>query len=202
MKKHDVDQKSSQWYQLRKGKITGTALKAIMGSPKTKKEQIYELIAQRLTVGVSDDYENARDRGIRLEPDAIAMFELEYGKKVETIGFCEDDKIEGIANSPDGLIGDTEAVEAKCLSGKNHVAIWLENEIPKDHYWQVIQYFVVNKKLKKVYFVAYNPDIPVHKLHVIEVERKQVEDDIKKARKAQEDVIKEVDAQLAKIIKL
>ena len=203
MKKHNVDQKSSQWFQLRKGKITGTTLKAIMGTPAAKKDAVYELIAQRLTVGVSgDDYENAMDRGTRLEPDAVAMFELETNKRVEKVGFCENDDEASISNSPDGLIGETEAVEVKCPMGKNYVKIWFENEIPKEYYWQVVQYFVVGPKLKKLYFVAYNPDIPTHKLHIIEVARETLNDDIDKAREAQEEVIAEVNGKLKGIIKM
>lgn len=203
MKKHNVDQKSPQWFQLRKGKITGTTLKAIMGTPAAKKSAIYELIAERLTVGVKgDDYENAMDRGTRLEPDAIAMFELETDKRVERVGFCENDDDATIANSPDGLMGDEEAVEVKCPMGKNYVEIWFENQIPKEYHWQIVQYFVVGPKLKKLYFVAYNPDIPTHKMHIIEVTREELAEDIDKAREMQNEVIAEVNSALKEIIKM
>lgn len=209
MKKHNVEQKSDEWHHLRKGKITGTTLKAIMGTPKARQDAVYEIIAERLTVGVESegDYENAMDRGNRLEPDAIAMFEFETGKEVERTGFCEDDTNPMIANSPDGLIGEDEAVEAKCMGGKNHVKMWLTNEIPEEagvhnYKWQVIQYFIVNEKLKKLYFVGYNPDIEVHPLHIIEVNRKDVEQDIVNARKSQEAFLQEVESILTTIIKL
>ncbi len=89
MKKHQIEQRSNEWKQLRKGKITGTQLKSIMGTPRARKEAMYEILAERLTVGVEDEYENAMDRGIRLEGDAIAMFELHTGKQVDKIGFVE-----------------------------------------------------------------------------------------------------------------
>jgi len=204
MKKHKVEQKSDKWLHLRKGKITGTTLKAILGTPKARQEAMYEIIAERLTVGVESesDYENPMDRGNRLEPEAIAMFELETGKKVEKVGLCEDDENPMIANSPDGLIGKTESVEVKCMGGKNHIKMWLTNEIPDEYYWQTIQYFVVNEKLKKLYFVGYNPDITVHKLHIIEIEKKDIAEDIKKAKIAQEEFLAEVNYKLKEIIKL
>jgi len=123
MKKHNISQKTDKWFHIRKGKITGTQLKNIMGTPKARQEMIYEVLAERLTVGVESegDYENAMERGSRLEPDAISAFELETNKSVERVGFVEDDDNPLIANSPDGLIGETEAVEAKCLGGKNHI---------------------------------------------------------------------------------
>lgn len=202
MKKHKVEQKSNEWQQLRKGKITGTTLKAIMGTPKARQDAIYEIIAERLTVGVEEEYENPMDRGNRLEPDAIAMFELETGKQVERIGFCEEDGNSQICNSPDGLIGETEAIEVKCMGGKNHIKMWLTNEIPEEYKWQVIQYFVVNEKLEKLYFVGYNPDIPSHPLHIIETTRTENNEEISQAKKSQEEFIKEVNEKLSTIIKL
>lgn len=202
MKKHKVEQKTDEWFHLRKGKITGTTLKSIMGTPKARQEAIYEKIAERLTVGVESEgeYENAMDRGNRLEPDAISSFELETGKSVERIGFAEDDTNPFIANSPDGLIGENEAIEAKCMGGKNHVKMWLTNEVPSDYQWQVVQYFVVNPKLRKLYFVGYNPDIPIHPLHIIEVNREEIALDVENAKKSQEAFLQEVDSILSTLI--
>ena len=204
MKKHDISQKTDKWFHIRKGKITGTQLKNIMGTPRTRQEALYEVLAERLTVGVESegDYENAMERGNRLEPDAISAFEFETGKSVERVGFVEDDDNPLIANSPDGLIGETEAVEVKCLGGKNHIKMWLTNKVLDEYWWQVIQYFIVNKKLQTLYFVGYNPNIPIHPLHIIEVKRKEIEVEIKEAREEQEKFLKEVDILLAKIIKL
>lgn len=195
MIKNKVEQGTGEWHQIRKGKITGTTLKSIMGTSKAREDAIYEIIAERLTIGVEsdNDYENPMERGLRLEPDAISAFELESGLSVERIGFAQDDTNPQIANSPDGLIGDTEAVEAKCLGGKNHVKLWLKNEIPDDYKWQVIQYFIVNEKLQKLYFVGYNPDIPIHSLHIIERTREQAMADIEKAKVAQENFLVEVE---------
>lgn len=204
MKKYNVEQKSDEWHHLRKGKITGTTLKAIMGTPKARQDAIYELIAERLTKGVESegDYENSMDRGNRLEPDAIAMFEIETGKQIERTGFCEDDTNPLIANSPDGLIGEDEAVESKSMGGKNHVKMWLTNEVPDEYLWQVVQYFIVNEKLQKLYFIGYNPDITVHPLHIIEVTRQDLFAEIMSGRKSQEAVLMEIDSILSTIIKL
>lgn len=203
MKKHNIEQRTDEWHHLRKGKITGTTLKAIMGTPKARQDAIYEIIAERLTVGIeSDDYENPMDRGNRLEPDAIAMFEFRTGKQVERTGFCEDETNPLIANSPDGLIGENEAVEAKCMGGKNHVKMWLTNKVPDEYEWQVVQYFVVNEKLETLYFIGYNPDITVHPLHIIKVKRENIIEDIDRARSNQEVFLKEVEALLKDIIEL
>lgn len=205
MKKVNVEQRTPEWEHLRKTHLTGTILKGIMGTPKARQESIYEMIANRLTVGVDsdDEYENPMDRGNRLEPDAISTFEFETNKSVEKVGFCESDEIEAVAQSPDGYIkdtNDTEAIEVKSMGGKNHIKLWLTNEVPDEYKWQVVQYFVVNDELKKLYFVGYNPQIPVHPLHIIEVERDEVV--IQQAKDAQKVFLKEVDTILQTIIKL
>lgn len=205
MKKYNlVEQGTDEWHQIRKGKITGTTLKSIMGTPKARQDAIYQIIAERLTVGVEDEtsYENPMDRGLRLEPDAITMFEFETNLKVERTGYAEDDTNPFIANSPDGLISENQAIEVKCLGGKNHVKMWLENKIPDDYIWQVVQYFIVNEKLEKLYFVGYHPDIPIHPLHIIEVIRQEVDAKILQARSAEEAFLKEVEEKLKTLIKI
>lgn len=206
MKKHNhIRQGTDEWQHLRKGKITGTTLKAIMGTPKARQEAIYEIVAERLSVGVDTEYENPMDRGIRLEPDAISLFEFETGKTVERTGFVENDDNSLIGYSPDGLIADTddsEDLEVKCMGGKNHVKMWLTNEIPDEYHWQVVQAFIVNPKLQKRYFVGYNPDIPLHPLHIIEANREDFRQWIDGAGTAQTAFLEEVESILSNIIKL
>jgi len=204
MIRHDnIEQGTDAWHHLRKGKITGTTLKDIMGTPKAREGAFYEIIAERLTVGI-DDGENPMDRGTRLEPEALSMFELEMNKQVERTGFCENDENSQVGYSPDGLIvgkGD-EDVEVKCPGGKNYVKMWLTNKVPDEYYWQLVQAFIVNPTLFKRYFVGYNPDITVHPIHIIEVTREQLEADIEKAEEQQNEFLKSVEDKLATIIKL
>lgn len=198
---HDsIEQRTPEWHQLRKGKITGTVLKSVMGTPKAREDAKYEIIAQRLTVGVDDGDESAMERGIRLEVDAIAEFELETGLKVESTGLSEREDNPFIANSPDGWIGETMGIEVKCPGGKNYVKMWLTNRVPDEYYWQVVQYFVVNEKLEKLYFVGYNPDIPTHPLHIIEVLRGSLVHEIEDAKQCQEVFIQEVNAILSTLV--
>jgi putative phage-type endonuclease len=204
MKKYNMQQGSIEWSHVRKGKITGTTLKAIMGTPKARQEAIYEIIAERLSVGVSTDYENPMDRGTRLEPEAITVFEFETGIKTELIGFAEHDDNTHIGNSPDRMVkdDDTLAVEVKCPLGKNYVKLWLTNEVPDEYEHQVIQYFAVNEQLQKLYFVGYNPDIKIHPLHIIEVTRESLGDKVQIALEKQTDFLLEVDAILRTIVTL
>lgn len=209
MKNHkELEQRTEEWLHLRKGKITGTTLKSIMGTPKARKDAMYEIIAERLMVGVPDEEENAMERGNRLESEALAEFELETGLKVEKTGFSQNDENPFIANSPDGWIKDdgevdyTEGVEAKCMGGKNHVKMWLTNQIPDEYMWQTIQYFVVNEKLQKLHFIGYNPDIPTHPLHIITKTREELSEEISHARSEQDKFLEEVETILEGLIEL
>lgn len=205
MKIYNVEQKTDEWKLLRKGKVTGTDLKRIVGTPTTRESCFYDILAERLAVG-ADLEESAMDRGNRLEIEAIEAFEKETGKLVEVVGLTESTSNSFIASSPDGLIKNkgkyTEAVEIKCLSDGNHVKGWLKNEIPKEYYPQSIQYFVVNPDLEKLYFVFYNPRITVKSLHIIELDRLNADDDIAEYEHAQNEFLREVDEALEKIIEV
>src|SRR5258708_36393341 len=102
-KRHDnIIQGSAEWFQKKKSVISGTRLKEIMGTPKARQGAIYEMIAERLTVGVEGDIEpeNAMVRGTRLEPEAIIAFEFEKNLKVSKTGFVEHDTEQFIGYSP------------------------------------------------------------------------------------------------------
>lgn len=166
-----------EWLDARRGKITGTRLKDLVNKRSTKpKIGFYEIIAERVAVPIKVD--SMLERGKRLEDEAIEQFEKTINKKVDSslVLWVSDDD-EDIAISPDGLIGKTEAIEVKCLGSARHIEAWLTQEIPSDYEYQVLQYFIVNEKLKKLYFVFYNPQVPVSLFH-LEVDRKDIKDEI------------------------
>lgn len=160
----------------RLGRVTGTRLKDIIVKRGTgEKAGYYELIAERLR---KPDYvpdivgEHAMIRGQRLEEKAMEAFRTLTGKVVDSsllMWVREDD--ERIALSPDGVIGDTEAVEVKCLASGKHVEAFLTKQIPDDYHYQALQYFIVNDKLQTLYFCFYDPAMVVHEFFFIEIHR-------------------------------
>ncbi len=207
MRLHQIEQKTQEWLELRKGKLTGTALKKIVGSKLTYENCFYEILAERLSVADPSDEESALDRGVRLESVALGEFEKETGKIVDVIGFCSHDDFEHIGMSPDGLIKNskgkyTEGVEIKCLSSAVYVRAWLEDKIPKDYYPQAVQYFIVNRDLKTLYFTMFDPRIAIHPLHIIIVNRDDIEDDIDNFYGLEIKFLEEVENKLAEIIKV
>jgi putative phage-type endonuclease len=160
-----------EWLNFRLGKISGSRLKDIIVKRGTgKKKGYYELIAERIAVPADD--ENPMDRGTRLEEEALARFEQETKKKVDTsLIVWQSEESENIILSPDGVISEYEAVEVKCLSSASHIEAWLTQEIPSEYQDQALQYFVVNPSLETLYFTFYDPRIPAKDFFVIEVGR-------------------------------
>lgn len=164
------------WFDARKGKITGSRLKDIIVKRGTgEKIGYYEIIAER--IAQNPDGENPMDRGTRLEEEAIELFAEKTGKKVNTdLVIWERDDNASIAISPDGFINDKEAVEVKCLSSARHIEAYLTQKVPDEYEYQVLQYFIVNEKLEKLYFVFYDNRMPEKlQMFYLEIERNQEE---------------------------
>jgi hypothetical protein len=147
-----------------------------------KKKAFYELIAEK--VATEPEGENPMDRGQRLEPEAIARFIKETGKKIDTsLVMWQSEENENIAVSPDGFVPAKngkikEAVEAKCLSSASHIEAWLTKTIPEDYESQKLQYFVVNPNLEILHFVFYDPRIPAKDYFVLTFNRKELQSEI------------------------
>lgn len=188
-----------EWLNARRGRITGSRLKDVLTKRGTgKKIGYYELIAERL--GIPADNENPMDRGTRLEPEAILMFEQETGRKVDTslILWARDDN-ESIAISPDGVIGKTEAVEAKCLGSARHIEAFLTGKIPSDYREQGLQYFIVNDKLRKLHFAFYDPRLLAKPFFIITLERKEFEKEIVETLEEERSMLAEINEIVLKL---
>lgn len=176
-----------EWLYTRRGKITGSRLKAALAKPRDGGKNItfYELVAEKLGMPPEND-ENQMERGARLEADALERFKAETKKEVDTsLILWHRDENENIAISPDGVIGRTEAVEAKCLSSARHIEGFLTKKIPADYEYQVLQYFIVNDELETLHFVFFDPRFAMFSdpsgkqakidYFVIEVKREEVQ---------------------------
>lgn len=193
----DVEQNSEEWLSARRCKITGSKLKDIVTKRGSgKKIGYYQLIADRLSI--EPDNEDARDRGHRLEQEAIDCFESETNKEVDrSVGMAISDLHKDISISPDGLVKKgavfVEGVEVKALGDARHVEAFLTDEIPQDYIEQIMQYFIVIETLEKVSLVLYTDRIPSMKCKIIEVLRKDHLELIKYLTDYQVDTLQEID---------
>lgn len=191
----NIEQGSDEWFDYRKGKISGTHLSALYSKRGNRKLGFYETIAERLAEEPDD--ENRMERGLRLEDEAAQLFAEKYNKKPEIVGVCISDEHPSIINSPDRLIKNngkyTEALEIKCLSPARHIQAVVENKVPDEYEAQKVQYFIVNPDLQKLYFVFYDPRIQSVPFFVVEVTREELGDLPEKYKQFQLEQLKEMD---------
>ena len=209
------------WLSLRVGVITSTKAKNVkpLSRGKTLPQGIYELLAEK--VAISKDGEPERDRGLRLENEALLLTQEKYDLDFELdagMWFSDDMKL---AVSPDASeIGDkpTYAGEAKCLDTKNHLqAILNDYEAKKlpgysplnslkigtsDYTTQCLQYFVINKDLDTLYFTLYDDRMALENImhYVIAIKREHVAEFIDSQELYERDALVKVD-KMIKILK-
>jgi len=155
----DIEQRSVEWFQLRRGKITGSNAKGLF----VKSETLLNDLISQLTEDFDDEEESYvsfdMQRGIDLE--CIAREEL--GREVfisfKEVGLIQNSSIKILAISPDGLNEDgTIQCEIKAPASKKHTQTIRQDEIPSDNIHQVLHAFVVNEKLEKNIFCSYRPE--------------------------------------------
>lgn len=163
-----------------------------------KKLEYYQILADQ--VAVEPDGEFAMDRGLRLEDEAAQAFAKEFNKELMVVGCCVSDADPRIINSPDRLIKPvkgkkiTEAVEVKCLASAKHLMAFFERKVPEEYWTQKVQYFVVNESLKTLYWVFYDPRIPMLPMFVLTIQREDLGHWPETMLKYQLRTLKELDA--------
>ena len=140
------EQRTPEWFQARAGRLTGSVADAITatlksgGEPAARRDLRVNLAIERIT-GLpveSDGYVNREmQRGIDLEPAALAAYEAETGRVVRTTGFIQDEALLvgcSLDGDVDGLQG---IIELKCPKSATHVGYLRRGGLPSDYVAQV-----------------------------------------------------------------
>ena len=110
----NIEQRSPEWFEARKGRITGSVVGAILGlNPyKNAADVMRDMLAD--AAGKQREFQgnDATAWGTMNESGAIFDYEMETGNKVEKCGFYTFE--EWLGASPDGLVGDDGLIEVKC----------------------------------------------------------------------------------------
>jgi len=183
----ELEQWTEKWLKVRKWVVTGTKLKGVLGWPKAQLTEYYTLLAEKYVEDEDLKAWEIIERGNELEWIAKANYEELTGNKVEEVGFIIRDERHGL--SPDWIILDEDcglykwAIEIKCPMWKNYVKYLLEDKIPDEYKWQVVNYFLVMEDLEWLDFVIYNPDVSseIPSIHIIKVTREDMKKEIDKA---------------------
>ena len=168
---HDFEQRSSEWFAARLGKMTASRFKDVMakGQGKSRHSYMLQIAAERLSNLPQESYTNAAmEWGTEHEADAIKAYEDEMQCVVNPVGFIEHSAWVGA--SPDGLVGEGGNVEVKCPNSTTHLNYILTNKVDPKYKGQVQGQLWVSGR-QWCDWISYDPRIPQHPLHVIRIDR-------------------------------
>jgi hypothetical protein len=128
----EAEQRSPEWFLARAGRVTGSRADALLAKGRGSAESIQrrdyrlQIACERLT-GIPQEggYVNAEmQRGIDLEPFALAAYEVLTGEMVRKTGFLSSDEIM-VGCSLDGDIANFSGIlELKCPKSATHIGYW------------------------------------------------------------------------------
>ena len=172
----NIEQKSSEWFEIKHGKIGGTRAKELFVKSDTL---FFKLLAEHVEPFDEDSDEEgyiseAMERGNFLEPEARLELGKYTGLEFIECGWIQSNhELMGI--SPDGITSDLQnQCEIKCPQAIAHLKIVLSEQIPIEYINQCVHAFTCNDKLKNLYFVSYRPECKVKPLFVKELTRESL----------------------------
>lgn len=153
-------QNSPEWYEARKGKVTGSNADL--------------LLTKSLDTAIQANFNSFKgnfytQRGHILEPEAIEIYEQIHHTIVDRVGMVVNDKYPTASCSPDG-IDNPFLIEVKCFGKERHNSIVKLSDIPYKIMAQ-LQFNMMVCELPLARLVLYNPDIenPIDAYREIEV---------------------------------
>lgn len=180
-----VEQRSEEWFNIRKGKITGSELHKIMGGKdgaltQTAKTYLLEKVCELYGGHGAMASGQAIDWGVELEDTAIAEYQTKSGNTVEKCSFIQVDANYG--GSPDGKVGTEGAIEVKCpFNSVNHFKHGLIRtaedfkDVATNYYYQCISHMIC-LDAKWCDFISFDPRVQEDcRLFVFRLERNEEE---------------------------
>ena len=174
-------------------------------------DSIYKLIAQRIAKPINpNDYTlpegatySAMLRGQILEEEARELISEKLGKKIIPGRVWQSEQNQLFNLSPKGEFQrKTEGLEIKYLDSWKVVKAYYEKHPPSEYKPQILQYFVVNEKLKKLYFCIYsdvfsNPDLG---LQIFELDREDYKEEIEIVKRVENATLELVEKEVQKLM--
>lgn len=162
-----MEQRSEEWFEARRGKVTASRIGDILKTIKngnwaaSRRNYAAQLVTERLTGRVEENFygNESMDWGKDQEPFALEEYKKRTGHQVEAIGFVDHPTIAMAGASPDGLVNDDGLLEIKCLIPANHQEILLTGEV-KENYVLQMQWQMACTGRKWCDFASYDPRLP------------------------------------------
>lgn len=152
-----IEQRSPEWFEQRKRKITGSNIGAILGCDPFRKPKDVMRAMVRSSLGAESEFTGniATEYGTKFESFAIADLEMETGLNVVETGFHVSTEYEWLGASPDGLINDDAVLEVKCPFGKRD-SDQFKDIIEQPHYYAQMQIEMLCTGRKKCHFYQWS----------------------------------------------
>ena len=210
-----VEQRSQEWFNIRKGKITGSEVHKIMGGKdgqltQTAKTYLLEKVAElygghgALASGAAIEW------GVELEDTAIAAYQDRTGNIVQKCSFIPVDEHYG--GSPDGKVRTEGAIEVKCpFNSVNHFKHGLITtdeafkEVAANYYYQCISHMIA-LNAKWCDFISYDPRVSedcqmfVYRLKRNEEEIEAIKAKVKAAVEYMKSLKSQIEEKIAKTV--
>ncbi len=202
-----IEQRSAEWFEMRKGRITSSEIYKIMGKgdlTETAKTYLLEKVCE-LYGGVTEPAVGAAlTWGTDLEPVAIEHYEKLAKVKVDKASFIPVGDYYG--GSPDGLIPKEGIIEVKCpFKSANHFKHGMINSAEKfkkiapNYYWQCVSNMVC-AEAKWCDFISYDPRVKeeyrmfIFRLELTEEDKLAITDRVKVAFDYMKSLVVEIEA--------
>ena len=201
-----MEQRSSEWFSARLGKVTASRVADIVSKTKSgystsRANYMAELIVERLTGKAADHYQTAAMAwGTNTEPMALSSYEEHTGGLVEEVGFVPHPSIAMSGASPDGLVKDDGLVEIKCPNTATHIETVLGQEAPAKYLPQM-QWQMACTGRDFCDFVSFDPRLPDDMQLFIRTVRRDAEM-IKNLEEEVSKFLVEMDAKIVQLRKL
>jgi hypothetical protein len=159
-----ADQRSPEWVAARLGRLTASVIADAFAKTKSgwgagRKNLRTRLVLERITGQSQENGFVSADmlRGIELESEARATYEIETGRLVSPVGFLSHPELLTGA-SPDGFVDADGVIEIKCPKAATHLE-YLRGGLPEEYRLQILQCLWLSGRAWGE-FVSYHPDFP------------------------------------------
>ncbi len=158
----ELEQNTPEWLQARCGVLTASNVKMLMtpslkiSNNETTRDFVYKIASERLTETINHEPMNWQKKRGHVEEDfAVELYSKNYAEVTRCGFITNDDNLETIGYSPDGLVGEDGLIEVKSVLNKNQVKVIADNVVP-DKYMLQIQTGLLVSGRKWLDFISYS----------------------------------------------